>query len=64
MKMIVRKDLCCGAALCVQMAPDVYRLDELGYNDMDGQTVPPGKEAEADTGARACPESAIKLVAD
>ncbi len=64
MKIQVRRDLCCGAGLCVQVAPDVYRLDSLGYNDSDGETVPPSKEALADEGARACPETAIRLVTE
>lgn len=63
MKIKVRRDLCCGAALCMQYAPDVYRLDELGYNASDGEDVPPSKEEAARKGADVCPESAIELVA-
>ncbi len=37
MKIVVRKDLCCAAQLCVQAAPDLFRLDELGYNDAGGE---------------------------
>lgn len=61
MKIIVRKDLCCGARLCVKAAPEVYSVDELGYNKMDGSLVTPGLEAVAQRGAAACPESAIRL---
>jgi ferredoxin len=42
-------------------APDVFQLDEHGYNMMDGKTVPPGREEEARIGASACPETAISF---
>ena len=61
MRIRIRKDLCCGAQLCVRTAPDVYRLDALGYNDSDGLEVPQEKQALAERGARACPESAISF---
>ena len=61
MKIRVRQDLCCAAQLCVQAAPEVYRLDELGYNASDGDTVPEGKEDEARQGVDICPEGAISL---
>ena len=61
MKIRVRPDLCCGAGLCAMTAPNVFRLDEHGYNKMDGQLVPPGCEDEARIGASACPETAISL---
>jgi ferredoxin len=57
----VKTDLCCGARLCVKTAPEVYQLDELGYNKMDGREVPPGLEDAARRGAAICPESAIQL---
>lgn len=62
MKISIRKDLCCGAQLCVLAAPDLMRLDALGYNDSDGDEVGPDLEAMAEAAAAACPESAIKLV--
>jgi ferredoxin len=61
-KIKIKRDLCCGAGLCVQIAPDVFRLDALGYNNSDGDNVPPAKQAAAQKAARACPESAIHLV--
>jgi ferredoxin len=62
MKIIVKTDLCCGAATCVKAAPEVYKLDEFGYNKMDGAEVPKGQEEAARKGAATCPESAIELV--
>ena len=61
LKIRVKNDLCCGAQLCVQVAPGVYHVDELGYNASDGDSVPSDKEAEAKLGASSCPESAIQL---
>ena len=61
MKIRVRKDLCCAAQLCVAAAPALFRLDELGYNDADGDVVPPDREDEARKGANVCPEGAIGL---
>ena len=61
MKIVVRKDLCCAAQLCVQAAPGLFRLDELGYNASDGDEVPPGREHEAREAARACPENAVRF---
>ena len=43
MKIRVRPDLCCGAGLCAMTAPNVFQLDEYGYNRMDGEIVPPDK---------------------
>ena len=64
MKIRVKKDLCCGAGLCASVAPEVYQLDEMGYNAMDGETVPAGLEELARTGATSCPEQAISFPDD
>jgi len=61
MKIRVKQDLCCAAQLCVLAAPDLFRLDELGYNASDGDAVPPGREEDARRGASSCPEGAISL---
>jgi ferredoxin len=60
-KIRVRSDLCCGAQLCTQIAPQLFRLDALGYNASDGDGVPEGQEELAERAAGACPESAIRL---
>ena len=64
MRIGIRKDLCCGAQLCVLAAPELMRLDALGYNDCDGDEVPEGQEEQAAAAAEACPESAIWLDTD
>lgn len=61
MKLRIRQDLCCGAQICVRAAPDLFRLDGLGYNASDGDAVPPEQEAAAQRAVRGCPEGAIAL---
>jgi ferredoxin len=62
MKIIVDCDRCQGHALCAAQAPDVYELDEQGYNSMGEFTVKPGQEDAAIEGANWCPEEAITIV--
>ena len=64
MKIRIRRDLCCGAQLCIHIAPNVFRLDDLGYNDSDADDVPSGEEAKAKEAASACPEGAIDIEID
>jgi ferredoxin len=61
MRIIVKRDLCCAAQLCRKVAPDMFRFDDLGYNDSDGDTVLPTMAALAKRAARACPERAISF---
>jgi ferredoxin len=52
---------CTGHARCAVYGPDVYILDDDGYNRTDIEDVPPGSLEQARRGAEACPEQAIKL---
>jgi len=65
MKIRVSADLCCGAQRCAIVAPEVYSLKD-GYNALVGATedytVPDDLREKAVRGARACPESAIKII--
>lgn len=61
MKIRVQADLCCAAQLCILAAPDLFRLDDLGYNASDGEEVPAGQEEDARRGVESCPEGAISL---
>lgn len=64
--MIIRVDshFCTGHARCAALAPEVYRLDDDGFNISDGDVVPSGLEQEAQRGADACPERAITFETD
>ncbi|HZP29757.1 MAG TPA: ferredoxin [Acidimicrobiia bacterium] len=61
MRVRVDTDLCTGHALCAAQAPDVYVLDELGYNCTGTAEVPPELEDRARRGALCCPEGAITI---
>jgi ferredoxin len=64
MKIRVAPDLCCGAQLCVHVAPEFYQLVG-GFNALVNERgpieVPPDMEDAAKRGAMACPESAIRI---
>jgi ferredoxin len=47
--------------MCAAVAPDVYVLDDEGYNHMGTFTVRAGFEDQARQGALACPEFAIEV---
>jgi ferredoxin len=60
---LVDQALCCGHGQCAALAPEVYSLDDDGYNKEVGQLadVEPSLEEAARTGAMACPDAAIRL---
>jgi ferredoxin len=64
MKVHVDTRACSGQARCWSTAPDVYRLNDDGYNESDDYEVTADELAEASRGALACPEHAIRLVDD
>ena len=59
MKIRIDKAHCVGNARCAAVAPDLYPLDDDGYIAVEEIDVPPGQEALARRGARACPERII-----
>ncbi len=61
MKITIDRQRCTGNARCWAIAPDLFPLDEDGYIATDGFEVPPGQEALARRGARACPERVIAV---
>jgi ferredoxin len=64
MRIKVDTGLCSGHARCVAVAPDVYVLNDDGYNVTPEIEVAKGREEQARRGARACPELAITVVED
>jgi len=62
LKMIVDRERCQGHALCAAQSPDVFELDEFGYNSMGEFIVKPGHEEAAREAAAWCPEEAITIV--
>ena len=54
---------CQGNAQCALAGPDVYPLDDDGYCALEPVTeVPAGLEAQAESGADACPVQALSIV--
>ena len=64
MKIRIEKAQCTGNARCNAVAASLYPLDDEGYIAIDGFDVPPGQEALARRGARACPERIIFIIED
>ena len=64
MKIRIDKAACVGNARCAAVAPELFPLDENGYIRIAELNVPPGKEALARRGARACPERIILVEED
>lgn len=62
MKVIVHADRCQGHARCLAEGPDVFILDDLGYNSTSIENVPPHLHEQARRGALSCPELAITIV--
>jgi ferredoxin len=52
---------CDAHALCVELLPELFRLDEWGYPIIDAPTVPPDLERLAERAADACPTLAIVI---
>ena len=64
MKVVVDNSKCQGHATCALAAPEVYVLDDEGYNQMAPFTPPNELEALARKGALSCPEGAITIFED
>jgi ferredoxin len=60
----INKDKCCGYAICTEICPEVYGLDESGFAVANLDEVPDALLDRAREGAEACPEEAIRLSTD
>ena len=61
MKIRIDKVSCVGNARCAAISEQLFPLDEDGYIAVSEIAVPPGMEALARRGARACPERIIVI---
>lgn len=59
LKVIVKRNACCGYGICAEICPEVYKLDDGGIVYVENEIVPPELEASAKEGAAACPQSAL-----
>lgn len=64
MRFLVDPALCSGHGMCTAVAETVYALDDDGFNASAGTEtdVPHGLEDDAESGANACPEQAIRIL--
>jgi ferredoxin len=61
LKIRINQAGCVGHARCAAIAPEIYLLNDDGYIAQAEIDVPPGQEAIARRGARACPERIITI---
>ena len=66
MRVKIDGEHCTGHGRCAKYAPNVFILDDDGYNSDRGNEidVPAGEEENAKRGMKSCPERAITLVAE
>lgn len=50
--------------MCYNYAPDLFELDDDGYNRMPPFEVPPEQRELAERAVEACPERAILMIED
>jgi len=64
MKLKINEELCAGQGCCAGAAPNVFQLDDAGFNVARGQEidVAAGAEEDARRGMLSCPETAIEIV--
>lgn len=64
MRVKIDGEHCTGHGRCAKYAPNVFTLDDDGYNVDRGSVieVPAGEEENARRGMKSCPEQAIVLV--
>jgi ferredoxin len=60
-KVHIDSEKCCGYGICAEICPSVFKLDDQGFVQLDGDTVPDEDVAAAIEAADACPEVVITL---
>jgi len=63
-KIRIDKAKCVGNARCAAVSAELFPLNDDGYIAVEEVDVPPGMEALARRGARACPERIIVIEDD
>ena len=61
MKVVVDYDLCEANALCMDAAPEIFRVEEDDTLTLLLEEVPSDLQAKAEEAARLCPRQAITL---
>jgi ferredoxin len=63
-KVQVDYDLCESNAMCEALAPDVFRIDDDDYLQVDDPTVTDENRDRVEKAVAACPKSALSIVED
>ncbi|HEX4894396.1 MAG TPA: ferredoxin [Hyphomicrobiaceae bacterium] len=63
-RLVVDAERCQGHNRCHALAPDLFRIDELGFASVIRDEVPPELLEKARLAVRNCPEFAIRLTRD
>ena len=61
MKIIVNRDSCEGNAMCVKVAPEVFRVDDEDYVEVLMADPAPEYQARVREAVRRCPRNALAL---
>jgi ferredoxin len=64
MRVTIKPGVCQGHARCAALAPHIFKLDDEGFIEPGEIEAPPGEEAIARRGVRACPERALEIKPD
>lgn len=59
MRVVVDRDRCEGNAFCVNIAPEVFELDDDEYAVVKTDPIPPDQEELAEQAIAACPRAAL-----
>jgi len=63
-KVVVNFDLCESNAMCEAFAPDVFRIDDDDYLQVDDPTVTEENRSRVEQAVAACPKSALSISED
>jgi ferredoxin len=58
------RERCCGYGICVQLCPEVFKIDADGLVYLENEIVPPALAEEAADAAASCPAQALRVAAD
>jgi ferredoxin len=61
-RLVVDPEKCQGHNRCHALAPDLFKVDDLGFASAAGDSVPDAALEKAKLAVRNCPEYAIRLV--
>ncbi|TXL60757.1 ferredoxin [Aeromicrobium terrae] len=61
-RVVADYDLCESNALCEAVAPDVFRLDDDDFLQIDDGTVTDENRARIEQAVASCPKAALKIV--